>query len=212
MRDAGAACHRRHPFLATIARYADATEPVKVGPGASRRGKPRFAVSQFHSLDKTETYQILGIPRRPQGRLPLGRRQASRSPNSKSIAPAANRATRDPHRRLGRPNGRRAARTGGGRDHRQQVRPRDAASFDGGGWREPCLGFVEALRRTRFALSGWSCQGETLPARRAAISCMLSRLMLLRPEMTRNWPNYSPAPSSGGALLASPRPRYRPTG
>jgi hypothetical protein len=28
-------------------------------------------------------------------------------------------------------------------------------------------------------ISGWSCQGETLPARRAAIGCILSRLILL---------------------------------
>ncbi|HEU0081553.1 MAG TPA: hypothetical protein VFQ87_01665, partial [Bradyrhizobium sp.] len=28
-------------------------------------------------------------------------------------------------------------------------------------------------------ISGWSCQGDTLPARRAAIGCMLNRLMLL---------------------------------
>jgi len=30
-----------------------------------------------------------------------------------------------------------------------------------------------------FRISGWSCQGENLPARRAAIGCMLNRLMLL---------------------------------
>ena len=28
-------------------------------------------------------------------------------------------------------------------------------------------------------ISGWSCQGDTLPARRAAIGCMLNRLILL---------------------------------
>ena len=28
-------------------------------------------------------------------------------------------------------------------------------------------------------ISGWSCQGDNLPARRAAIACMLNRLTLL---------------------------------
>ena len=28
-------------------------------------------------------------------------------------------------------------------------------------------------------ISGWSCQGDTLPARRAAIACLLNRLTLL---------------------------------
>jgi hypothetical protein len=28
-------------------------------------------------------------------------------------------------------------------------------------------------------ISGWSCQGETWPVRRAAIGCMLNRLILL---------------------------------
>jgi hypothetical protein len=28
-------------------------------------------------------------------------------------------------------------------------------------------------------ISGWSCQGDTLPARRAAIGCILDRLILL---------------------------------
>ena len=28
-------------------------------------------------------------------------------------------------------------------------------------------------------ISGWSCQGDTVPARRASIACMLNRLTLL---------------------------------
>jgi hypothetical protein len=42
-----------------------------------------------------------------------------------------------------------------------------------------CLGFIKRLREPNLQLSGWSCQGDTLPAQRAAISCILSRLMLL---------------------------------
>ena len=42
-----------------------------------------------------------------------------------------------------------------------------------------CLGFVKRLDEPNLQISGWSCQGEALPARRAAISCMLNRLVLL---------------------------------
>jgi hypothetical protein len=43
----------------------------------------------------------------------------------------------------------------------------------------PCLGFVKQFDEPELQISGWSCQGTTLPARRAAIGCMLDRLTLL---------------------------------
>ena len=51
-----------------------------------------------------------------------------------------------------------------------------AGSADGA---RSCLGFAKRLDEPHLQISGWSCQGETLPARRAAISCMLNRLILL---------------------------------
>jgi hypothetical protein len=42
-----------------------------------------------------------------------------------------------------------------------------------------CLGFIKRLDQPRLQISGWSCQGEALPARRAAIGCILNRLILL---------------------------------
>jgi hypothetical protein len=47
----------------------------------------------------------------------------------------------------------------------------DAASF--------CLGFAKHFADPALQISGWSCQGATLAARRAAIACMLDRLTLL---------------------------------
>jgi hypothetical protein len=44
---------------------------------------------------------------------------------------------------------------------------------------QACLRFYRHVDEPKFRLSGWSCQGEDLPARRAAISCMLNRLVLL---------------------------------
>ena len=48
-------------------------------------------------------------------------------------------------------------------------------SGDGGS----CLGFLKHVDDPNLQISGWSCQGEALPARRAAIGCMLNRLILL---------------------------------
>jgi hypothetical protein len=42
-----------------------------------------------------------------------------------------------------------------------------------------CLGFIKQLGDPNLQISGWTCQGEGLPARRAAIGCMLNRLTLL---------------------------------
>jgi hypothetical protein len=49
-------------------------------------------------------------------------------------------------------------------------RPGDAGS---------CLGFLKRIDPPNLQISGWSCQSEALPARRAAIGCMLNRLILL---------------------------------
>jgi hypothetical protein len=42
-----------------------------------------------------------------------------------------------------------------------------------------CLGFFKSIDDPRLKISGFSCQGDSLPARRAAVGCMLDRLMLL---------------------------------
>ena len=42
-----------------------------------------------------------------------------------------------------------------------------------------CLGFIKRFDDPALRISGWSCQGNTLSARRAAIGCMLDRLTLL---------------------------------
>ena len=50
---------------------------------------------------------------------------------------------------------------------------------DRGGDARPCLGFMKGFDQPNLRISGWSCQGDTLPARRAAIGCILDRLILL---------------------------------
>ena len=72
-------------------------------------------------------------------------------------------------------------------------------------------------------ISGWSCQGDTLPARRAAIACMLNRLALLdagndpklaelfaRAELRRSDCAASAAPAlSADWVTGSDNPRLR---
>ena len=42
-----------------------------------------------------------------------------------------------------------------------------------------CLRFFKHVDEPKFRISGWSCLGEDLPARRTAIGCVLNRLVLL---------------------------------
>lgn len=42
-----------------------------------------------------------------------------------------------------------------------------------------CLGYFKRIEEPGLQISGWSCQGDALLARRAAIACTLSRLTLL---------------------------------
>ena len=42
-----------------------------------------------------------------------------------------------------------------------------------------CLGFIKQINDLPLQISGWSCQGDDLPARRAAVGCLLNRLVLL---------------------------------
>jgi hypothetical protein len=42
-----------------------------------------------------------------------------------------------------------------------------------------CAGFVRSFETPRFEIDGWTCQGDTAPARRQAAACLLNRLTLL---------------------------------
>lgn len=44
----------------------------------------------------------------------------------------------------------------------------------------PCLGFTKVFASPSLRFEGWSCQGETATAQRAAIACLLNRLVLLK--------------------------------
>jgi hypothetical protein len=155
----------------------------RAGWALATRSYPAFAVSQFDFPGKTETYQIY---RHPEG----GRKDVFRwaTPGEKAVAELE----------IYRP---------GGESSRSGPAPADiAARIDPEGTREleaagmidskfgavtllrladdateapACLGFIKRFDQPELRISGWSCQGDTLPARRAAVSCILSRLILL---------------------------------
>jgi hypothetical protein len=166
---------------------ADAEPALPAGWSSASRSHPAFAVSQLDSPDKTESYEILRHPgggRKdvlrwgPAGIWPAAELEIYRP--GAELAPSGPVAA-DLAARMGAatgPDGRSGLEAAGIIDSKfgpvTLLRLADGA--DGG---RPCLGFVRRVDEPGLQLSGWSCQGETLPARRAAIACMLNRLVLL---------------------------------
>ena len=146
------------------------------------RSHPAFAVSQFDMVEKTETYET---HRHPLGgrkdvfhwvqgetgvaELEIYRPGAEFSQYESASAELSARMD---------PDGARDLEAAGVIDSKfgpvTLLRLADDASD-----RRSCLGFIKQLDEPNLRLSGWLCQGDTLPARRAAVGCMLSRLTLL---------------------------------
>jgi hypothetical protein len=159
---------------------------TKAAWSVATRSHPAFAVSQFDLAEKTETYEILRHPRGgrkdilrwaaadgKQGQKPVAEleiyRRGGESSESEPLADIAVRID---------PGGLRELEAAGIIDSKfgAVTLLRHAG---GGGDARACLGFVKRLDEPNVQISGWSCQGDGLPARRAAIGCVLSRLILL---------------------------------
>jgi hypothetical protein len=157
--------------------------PAKAGWSVATRSHPAFAVSQFDLPEKTETYDIFRHPeggRRDvfrwaaQGERPIAELEIYRPGGefSQSGPASAEIAARMD------PKGGRELGAAGIIDSKfgavtllRLTGNADAA--------RSCLGFIKRLDEPNLRISGWSCQGDALPARRAAIGCILSRLILL---------------------------------
>jgi hypothetical protein len=151
--------------------------------GTAARAYPAFTVSQFDLSGKTETYGILRHPGggrkdvlrwAAQGEKPIAELEIYRPGRelSQSGPPIADIAGRMD------PDGMRELQAAGVIDSKFGAITLLGLTDSGGGAR-PCLGFLKGFEQPNVRISGWSCQGDTLPARRAAIGCILDRLILL---------------------------------
>jgi hypothetical protein len=162
---------------------ADAEPPVKSGWSVATRSFPAFAVSQFDLSGKTEAYEIL---RHPEG----GRKDIFRwaAQGEKPVAELEIYRFGDESARSGPdvadiaermdPAGVGELEAAGVID--SKFGPVTLLRLAGKADNAPsCLGFLKRFDEPGLRISGWSCQGDTLPARRAAVGCILNRLMLL---------------------------------
>ena len=159
-----------------------AETPTKTWSTAGRTA-PAFAVSHFIFPGKTETYEIF---RHPEG----GRKDVFHWSGAGGI-PVAELEIYRPGGEIDQAGS--AAGYLAARMDPAGVRELEAAGivdskfgpvtlFRRVGGTEParaCLRFFKHVDEPKFRISGWSCLGEDLPARRTAIGCVLNRLVLL---------------------------------
>ncbi len=158
--------------------------PAKAGWSLAERSHPAFAVSQFDLAEKTERYEIF--------RHPLGGRKDviswAAGGAKQAGKPVAELEIYRPGNEFGQ-SGQTIDNLAARMEPRDAHEPETAGVIDSkfGSvtlFRHPgdagsCLGFRKFLDDPGLQISGWSCQGDALPAQRAAIGCMLSRLILL---------------------------------
>ena len=159
-------------------------EPVeKPGWSVADRSQPAFALSRLDSSEKTASYVIL---RHPEG----GRRDVMRwtGEADKPVAEleiyreggefdVALPATADLAVHMGLGDATLLEQAG-----LIDTKFGPVALFRPTGTAEgtrACLGYLKRSEEPALQISGFSCQGDTLPARRAAIACTLNRLTLL---------------------------------
>ena len=160
------------------------TEPAgQPGFTLAQRSRPAFAVSSLDPPEKSEAYDVFRHPAGgrkdifhwgPPGEKPIAELEIYR-PGGEIDATepaAADLATRMA------PEGPRELEAAGVVDSKfgTFALVRLSGRLDPA---KSCLGFIRRFGDPALLISGWSCQGATLPARRTAIGCMLNRLTLL---------------------------------
>jgi len=147
------------------------------------RSYPAFAISQPEFAGKTDTYEILRHPlggrkdiirwvvsgEKPAAEVEIYRPGGELSQSEPASAALADRMD---------PRGIHELEAAGVVDSKfgQVALLRLAGHSEDA---SACLGFMKNLDNPALRISGWTCQGDTLPARRAAVGCMLNRLILL---------------------------------
>jgi hypothetical protein len=163
-----------------------AERSATAGWSMALRSHPAFAVSQFDmpgkTEAKTEAYEILRHPEggrkdifrwtlgeQPVVELEIYRPGGESNPAGPAIAELAARID---------PDGLHPFEAAGVIDSKFGDVTLLGLAGDANAGRA-CLGFIKRFDEPDLRISGWLCLGDALPARRAAIGCMLSRLMLL---------------------------------
>lgn len=158
----------------------DDESSAQPGWSVADRSHPAFAVTRIDSLDKSVSYSIL---RHPLG----GRRDVIRWPGE-ADKPLAELEIYRPGNEFDVSHPARdelAARMGlAGPAALEQAGLIDTkfgpvALYRPVGANPVCLGYLKRSEEPPLQMSGFSCQGEALTARRAAIACTLNRLTLL---------------------------------
>src|ERR1700730_10516532 len=157
--------------------------PVKASGSETSRSYPALAVSSLDPSEKTEAYTILRNPEggrkdifrwadkeeKPIAELEIYRHGREFDPSIPSAADLAARMIPAPAPEL-EPAGLVDSKFG------MVTLLRRTGEADAA---RSCLGFIRRLAAPHLQISGWSCQGNGWPARRAAIACTLNRLTLL---------------------------------
>ena len=164
-------------------------EPAgKPGWSVASRSRPAFAVSSPDPPEKSETYEIFRHPdggRKdvfhwgPLDEKPVAELEIYRPGGefSQAEAVSSEAAETEIAARMGVDGGR-GLETAGVVDSKFGTVTLLRVTGNSGG-AKACLGFIKRLGDPVLLISGWSCQGSGVPARRAAIGCMLNRLTLL---------------------------------
>jgi hypothetical protein len=163
-----------------------ATEPAdQPGFTLAQRSRPAFEVSSLDFPEKSESYAIFRHPgggrkdvfhwsspgEKPVAELEIYRPGGEFDPSGPSSADLAARLAAEAEDQPGlEPAGVIDSKFGTVALLRHPGRLDAARS---------CLGFIKHFGDPALQISGWSCQGTTLAARRSAIGCMLDRLTLL---------------------------------
>jgi hypothetical protein len=212
------------------------TEPApRAGWSLASRSRPAFAVIPLDNQSKTETYEIFRHPEggrkdvlhwmasgtaqgttlgeKPIAELEIYRPGGEFSPSDARGAEIAARID---------PEGVHGSEAAGIIDSKfgPVALLRLAGNADG---TKSCLGFIKRLGDPMLQISGWTCQDDGIPARRAAIGCMLNRLILLtagnepklaelfaRAELKRGSCNAAaPSVTSADWVMGTENPRLR---
>jgi hypothetical protein len=213
---------------------SEAMEPAaKADWSLATRSYPAFSVSQFDLAEKTDGYEIFRHPEggrkdvlrwaaregkpgdRPVTELEIYRPGGEFSQSEPAIAELAKRID---------PAGARELEAAGVID--SKFGPITLLRLAGDAHdARACLGFFKQIDEPNLQISGWTCQGDAMPARRAAVGCILSRLILLtagnepklaelfaRAELKRgNCAASAALPTSADWVTSAENPRLRGT-